>query len=61
MTIQDGKHIYTPEEARAYLGIGRNLVYKLIESGQLRAVRAGTRLLIPATALTEFLAGTPPR
>lgn len=60
MTVQGiGAHkaIYTPDEARAVLGLGRNLIYKLIGSGQLRAVRAGTRLLIPAAAIADFLGG----
>lgn len=63
MTVHDGqkgpqqKLIYTPAEVGAYLGLGRNLVYKLIGSGQLRGVRAGSRLLVPAAAVEEFLSG----
>ncbi|CAM3967587.1 helix-turn-helix domain-containing protein [Deinococcus marmoris] len=54
---QQQKTIYTPSEAAVHLGIGRNLIYKLIGSGQLRGVRAGTKWLIPTAALDEFLSG----
>lgn len=63
MTRHDGQKgpqqqlIYTPAEVGAHLGLGRNLIYKLISSGQLRGVRAGSKLLIPATAVEDFLSG----
>ncbi|GGL77954.1 hypothetical protein GCM10010840_14800 [Deinococcus aerolatus] len=54
---QQQKLIYTPSEVGDYLGLGRNLIYKLIGSGQLRGVRVGSKWLIPAAALEEFLSG----
>ncbi|AFZ67893.1 helix-turn-helix domain-containing protein [Deinococcus peraridilitoris] len=49
------KATYTPEEARHIIGVGRNLIYKMVKMGELRAVRAGARVLIPKSALDEFL------
>lgn len=46
-----------PEEAAPMLGVGRNGVYDLIRSGQLRSIRVGRKILIPLTAIEEFLSG----
>jgi len=51
------KLAYTPHEAAEALGISRNLLYQLIGSDQLRSIKAGSRRLIPASAITEFLSG----
>jgi excisionase family DNA binding protein len=51
------KLAYTPHEAAEALGISRNLLYQLIGSGQLRSIKAGSRRLIPASAINEFLSG----
>ena len=40
------------------LGVGRNGVYDLIRSGQLRSIRVGRKILIPLTAIEDFLNGT---
>ncbi|GAA5436433.1 MULTISPECIES: helix-turn-helix domain-containing protein [Deinococcus] len=47
-----------PEEAAPMLGVGRNGVYDLIRSGQLRSIRVGRKILIPLTAIEDFLNGT---
>lgn len=46
-----------PEEAAPMLGVGRNGVYALIRSGQLRSIKVGRKLLIPLSAIDEFLSG----
>lgn len=46
-----------PEEVGRILGIGRNTVYELIRTGQLRSINVGRKILIPLTAIDEFLAG----
>jgi excisionase family DNA binding protein len=51
------KLAYTPHEAAEALGISRNLLYQLLGSGQLHSVKAGSRRLIPASAIAEFLSG----
>jgi excisionase family DNA binding protein len=51
------KLAYTPHEAAEALGISRNLLHQLIGSGQLRSIKAGSRRLIPASAIAELLSG----
>lgn len=46
-----------PEEVGRILGIGRNTVYELIRTGQLRSISIGRKILIPLAAIDEFLAG----
>ena len=46
-----------PEEAAPMLGIGRNGVYTLVRSGQLRSIKVGRKILIPLSAIEEFLNG----
>lgn len=56
-----GRHaFYRPEEAARILRLGRRQAYEHIHSGRLRAVRNGSRFLIPVKALAEFLEGEPP-
>jgi excisionase family DNA binding protein len=45
------------EEAARLFGLGRSNLFKLIESGELRSVKVGSRRLVPRLALEEFLAG----
>ena len=47
-----------PEEVAQLLGIGRNGVYDLIRRGDLRSIAVGRKLLIPLTAIQEFLTGS---
>lgn len=48
---------YSVDEACQALGIGRVLMYDLINSGRVHSVKVGARRLIPASALAEFLGG----
>ena len=43
------------EDLMPILGIGRNTVYELMRSGQIRSVRIGRQIRIPRDALLEFL------
>jgi excisionase family DNA binding protein len=50
---------YSPLECAALIGVSKNLIYAMIESGQIKSIRAGDakkRIIIPATAIQEFLA-----
>jgi len=38
------------------LGIGRTLMYDLLKQGKLRAIKLGTRTLIPETELQRLIA-----
>lgn len=51
------KVVYSIKEIQLILKLGRNTIGKLIETKQLKSVRAGRRILIPAWALDEFLRG----
>ena len=42
-------------EAAAQVGIGLGACYTLIRSGQLHSVRVGRKILIPQSAVDEFL------
>ena len=52
---QSGRLTLTVEEAGEALGIGRNLAYDAVRSGQIPVVRIGKRLLVPRTALEKLL------
>ena len=62
MTIQQtpdsAKLTYKPEEASPLLGIGRNTLYALLRSGRLKSIRLGRKIIIPASAINEFLSNT---
>lgn len=49
----------TPEEAAELLRVHRTTVYRLIDSGEIKATRVGGQWRIPEAALLEML-GTPP-
>ena len=49
--IEDLPEFLTPHEVRDFFGLGRDAVYKLINSGELPARRFGQRLFIPKAAL----------
>jgi excisionase family DNA binding protein len=46
-----------PEEAAPMLGLGRSAVYSLVRAGELRSIKVGRKILIPVTAIEEFLNG----
>ena len=58
-TVEAVRRAISVEEAAIQLGIGRSLAYELVRGGRLRSVRAGNRILVPSSALEEFLAGRP--
>ena len=55
-TLSANRLAYRVSEVQAALGIGRNLAYDLINSGQLRHIKAGKAVLVPRSALERFLA-----
>lgn len=46
------------EEAGALLGVSRSTVYELVTAGALRSVKINRRLIVPRSAVEEFLAGS---
>lgn len=47
-------------DAAAMCGCSRSHVYRMLGAGSLRAVKAGTRTLIPVAAVERYLASLPP-
>ena len=48
---------FTPAEAGDALRISRTQIYRLVRSGELRARKCGTRVLISRKALEAYLDG----
>jgi excisionase family DNA binding protein len=54
------KLTFSPDELITELGLGRTSVYNLLRTGELRHVRVGRRIIVPAAEVERFLAGEPP-
>jgi excisionase family DNA binding protein len=50
------KALYRVTEVMAMLSMSRTVIYEQLRSGRLRSVTQGRRRLVPATAITEYLA-----
>ena len=46
------------EEAAGRLGVSRSLIWKMVNQGTIRTVRAGHRVLVPVSAVEEFLSAS---
>jgi len=42
-------------ETAESLGVGKSLIWKMVNQGTIRTVRAGHRVLVPVSAVEEFL------
>ncbi len=47
--------VVTIEDVMAMLGIGRNLAYKLVRTGEIRSIKVGRRMIIPKKEIVRFL------
>lgn len=47
--------MYEPEAVADAFGVGRATVYRLIRSGELKAIKIGRQYRIPRAALDEYL------
>ena len=43
------------EAAAVLLSVSRSMAWRMVNSGELRSVRAGKRVLVPMSAINEFL------
>jgi excisionase family DNA binding protein len=43
------------DDAAAMLGVGRSMMYELLETGGVHSVKVGRRRLVPIAALDDFL------
>lgn len=55
--FEDLPDFLSPEETRAYLGLGRSTVYELLRQGVFPHVRFGRVIRIPRTALGKYVCG----
>lgn len=53
MVVQE---LLTVPEARARLRLGHTKFYELLRAGRVRSVKIGTRRLVPADAIAEYIA-----
>lgn len=51
-----GPPLLTVSEAARYLGIGRKVLYQLIEGGELKAVKLGRSVQVAKDSLDRFRA-----
>lgn len=49
------KVVYTPSEIKSLLGIGKNEVYKLIRTGEIKSIKVGRKLLVPKQSFYDWL------
>ncbi|MFL6144334.1 MAG: helix-turn-helix domain-containing protein [Labedaea sp.] len=50
------RHLYRIPEAMQLLSMSRSVIYEQIRSGRLRSVSQGRARLIPASAITAYVA-----
>ena len=50
------RELYRVAEVMALLSLSRSVLYEELRSGRLRSVHVGRTRLIPATAITEYVA-----
>ena len=51
----EGKLLFTVEEAAQRLGIGRTVMYRLVSSGAVGSVTLGRLRRVPRECLTEYV------
>ena len=47
----------TVQEAANQIGVSKPVMYKLLETGEIHAIRIGRKILIPQEAVTDYLRG----
>ncbi|GAA2475861.1 excisionase [Winogradskya humida] len=50
------KELYRIPEAMRLLSLSRSVIYELIRSGRLHTVKEGRTRLVPARAITDYVA-----
>lgn len=53
--IDNYPDVLTPDEVKAILSIGRNAIYGLLKSGELKSLRIGKLYRIPKKYLMDYL------
>lgn len=55
LTTRQEKLTYSIPEFAGLIGVGRNLVYQLVDKGEIPCLRLGNRKVIPAWVLDRML------
>lgn len=55
--MNTGQNVYTPDEVRELLNIGRNTMYGLLKTGKIRSIKIGRIYRIPESAVEEYMQG----
>ena len=55
-TAPERKALYRVAEAARLLSLSRSVIYEQIRAGRLRTVKQGRTRLVPASAITEYVA-----
>ncbi len=55
MTTDERPQVLTVPEVAEILRVGRNLVYRMIERGEIPAIRVGRKIRVPRLALDRYL------
>lgn len=50
------ERLYTVREVQETLKVGRSFAYKLVQSGEIKAVRVGRCVMVRATDLEKYIA-----
>jgi len=58
--MEDKRLTLSVEETARLLGIGRNLCYDRVKTGEIPVIKIGRRLLVPRSALEKLLANPTP-
>jgi len=58
--MQEERVTFTVEETAKLLGIGRQLAYDRVNTGEIPVIKIGRRLLVPRSALEKLLAAPKP-
>lgn len=53
--FENGYDILTPEDVMEQLDIGKNAMYKLLSSGELKAFRVGRKWKIPRKEVDAYI------
>ena len=47
--------VVTPKEIQDMLRIGRNAVYELLKSGEIKSLRIGKKYIVPKSSVIKYL------
>lgn len=55
-TFEDESSLMTPQQLSAYLGIGRNMTYQLLNEGIIKGFKIGKNWKVSREAVAQYIA-----